>query len=245
MRRKRNRLNWAPIVWLALLGNCVYALGNSPLLTPNRVRVIGAKQDDHERVEKIVQLLAGKPALNPPMREVFEQLARRPDVRKIDLKLNPFGAGQLRLSYEPAVAKVLGQEGLTMGRDGTLLPLREASTLPVSVKLPTVAYEPVLSVAGAYEGRKIAEVCQEARGLGSLEVTVSAADDGSVSLAFAGKTKVELGLPDRLAQKFDRLQQVLSANPDLLQDDSVVNLMSPDQPVLRKGSSSSEKPNTP
>lgn len=232
MARKR-KPNWGPILWLATTVNVAVGLAFSPVTAVARVRVVGALDSDRPRVTQAIQLLKNKPALRAGAERALEEVYRRPDVHSAQWSQNLFRRGLLELRYDAPVARLKGREKTVLTTSGQIAQTQE----PID-QLPELApfdlsLEPSVAFGTPYEGVKIADVCFRAATLGIANLSISVQANGAVCLNSGSTGRVLLGSPDDLDEKVEKLQEILSKQPNVLAEQKEIVLMVPSRGMVR------------
>ncbi len=233
MARRRRKLNWAPILWLATLINVSLGLAYSPITSAAKVRVVGAQPSDHERITAAIQGLHRKPALRGGAEIVIEQLYRKPDMRSVSFGQNLFRRALIELKYQPPVARIAGMPKTILTAQGTLCQTNEPIDALPELNLYPAALDPMATYGSSFEAVKLADVCMRAATLGIPGLTISALDSGAVCLNSGTTGRVALGPPDDLDAKFEALQKLLGAHPEVLTQNQEIVLLEPSKPFTR------------
>jgi cell division septal protein FtsQ len=235
-KRKKTRLNWAPILWLALGLNLAAGLLLSPATAVSRVRIEGAAEGETEaaRLNQALQKISDQPALRARTWTALEEVHRRPDVKTASLTVNLLGRGLLKVSYYEPVAVLTSNPNLSLSSEGTIIPSRPGSNDLPSVQLFPDALNAQATLSGGWEGKPVADICRRAEAARLPNVTVEVTQNGAVSLRLGKEARVVLGLPDKLDAKFERLAQVRAQDQRILTGGTELVLIAPDRPVVRK-----------
>ncbi len=235
-RRKRNPINWGPILTLLLIGNLVAGVFHSRITSIVKVRVEGAQPDDEHRVRALLQRIHSQPALQLNKRVTESALLERTAVSKVEMTRNIFGRARVSLSYRRPVAKIGGMAGMALSREGVLFQTsQDLSGLPILV-LPEEALKPALTIAGPWRPSEVGGLASElANFSGRQVVEISVLANGGLCLNIGSKFAVELGLPEALDDKVDYLRRQIENDPALLVSGQTLNLVSLDRPALRMG----------
>lgn len=232
-RKKRTRLNWAPILWIILVFNVGFGLKYSKLFAPRVVRVAGAKAGDEARIAKVLESLNGKPAWNSPVSAVEEDLLRSPDMSSATIELNLLGRGLVTLTYDPPVAVFATRPTLGLNAKGGIVPVADATGL-IKVRIYPQALAPLATFAAGWEMSLVADVCSRASRAELPDPEVELSENGSVQINLKSDARIVLGAPSDLDHKFQRLAQVRASDPELLSAGNELNLIAPDKPSIRK-----------
>ncbi len=232
MARKR-KLNWGPVLWALTVANVVLGLAFSPITSAAKVRVVGALPTDQERVRNAVQMAKGKPALRDGAGKVLEELYRRPDLRVAEWSQNLFRRGLVTLVYDRPVAIIKGQRNTILTARGQISQSRENLEGLPEIEFFSAALQPSGTLGFAVESVKVADVCNRAASLKITNLWISVQENGAVCLN-SGKTgRVILGSPDDLDAKFEKLQELLIAQPEALSQQQEIVLMAPTKAMVR------------
>lgn len=232
-RRKRRKLNWGPILWLAFIVNTIVGLYVSPATSATIVRVLGAKPTDQVRIEGELQALTNIPCLKVNKAAIRERIYNRPDVHSVDLSANLFGRASLNIRYDQAVALVEGTRSLVLTSSGALASIPDVpGGLPI-LRINTNIQAPILAYDSTWESANVADVCKRAAQKSLIkDLVVIVKEKGVVCLNSGVTGQVILGAPDKLDEKFAKLEQILAVQPDLLTQQKCVNLTLPSKPQV-------------
>lgn len=233
-RRKRRKLKTGVILWALVIVNVALGLAFSPITAATRIRVVGAKPSDAERISKELQWLRDKPCLAVNGLSVEEQILRRPDVKSTELSRNIFGRGQLVVTYYEPVALVDGTKNTVLTDGGFLCQMPDVPEGLPTLKLFPDCARPSLGMSTSWEPARIADVCLRAVQQGivkNLSITVTVG--GLVCLNSGETGRIVLGSPYDLDEKFGKIQTILASQPDLLAQGKELVLIAPSKPVTR------------
>lgn len=237
----RRRPNWAPLIVLTLFLNLALAYLYSPLTSIRRVRVLGAAPYDQLRISRHLQLLGGVAAAQAPADQVESLLLANEEVQAAKIYRNPFGSALLELRLRRPVAGLANLRGRFLAEDGEVFSSpAEAPGLPWIV-LDAGAGSLNLSLAGAYEVRRLATLCAMLRKLPSKSPwTVQVGGAGMLSLSSGAAGKVVLGSARNLDEKIRVLARILGEKPQILESVRELNITYPSAPVFVPLNSSNE-----
>lgn len=229
---RRRRLNWGPVLIALTLLNIVLGLAYSPVTSATKVRVEGAYPSDRERIKEAVQHVRKKPALRGGADVMIEQIYRRPDVRSVTFGQNLFRRGLITVRYYVPVAKIPELPKTVLTAQGVICQTQEPiDELPplrfIGVSIPTA------TMLERFESRKIADVCARAITLRITNLEIVVLESGGVCLNSGTTGRVILGPPDDLDDKFEKLDEVLQAQPTVLNDHKELVLIVPSKPMVR------------
>lgn len=233
-RKSKRRLNWTPVLWLVVVVNTIAGFAFSPITAATKVKVVGAMPSDQVRVEKAAKMLMDRPALRSPQNEVKVELFRRPDVRSAEVTQSIFGRAKIELKYDPAVAVLVGSPNLKLTESGLVAAVPEAPEGLPQLKLFAGALDPVSSISGRWEQKRVVQVCQRVAASNLPGTTVLVATSGSVRLQLKSGATVKLGNPEFLAAKFEALARALEMRQDVFKPGTEINLVVPDKPTVGK-----------
>lgn len=230
---RRRRINWSPVLWCLTVVNVLAGLAWSPMTSAAKVRVVGALPSDQERIREAVQRVKGKPALRDGAQAMLEAVYRRPDVRKVTWTQNLFRRGLLTVTYDPPVARLMGQPSTVLTARGQLSPTQEdVSGLP-EVEFFALVRSPMATLGRPVELQRVADVCRRAVDLQIDNVSIQVQETGAVCLNSGKAGRVLLGAPDDLDAKFEKLDELLAGNPRLLTAGKEIVLIAPSKPTVR------------
>lgn len=221
------------VLWLLLLANVAAGIVWSPVTSVRRVRVIGAREHDRQRLTDIAATLRDIPcaAVNRPLLET--RVLSEGDVRRAELSRNPFGRATLLVGYRRPVARLDAKPEILLSNEGVLYRSRRVvAGLPV-LRLPLETLEPSATLAGLWEPGRVAELCARASEFGPVEKTVIDVEStGRLCLNMGSGARIEFGSSEKLDDKLDEVHRILRAHPTLLEEGFGVNVTAPSKPVV-------------
>jgi cell division septal protein FtsQ len=233
IKRKRTRLKPGPILWLLVVVNLIVGLLFSPMTAATTVDIEGARGSDRQRLQRDLQWIQGQPALRADRRGLIEQIYRRPDVRSVEFSQNLLGKGSLKIVYHQPVATLAGVEGVALTEAGTLVATPDIPEgLPVIEPFPE-ALAPNLALGANWDPRKVADLCRRAAAMPQLENLVITVESRLRVCLNSKNGRVVLGSADQLNDKFEKLEEILGHQPNLLSPGKELNLTAPAKPVTR------------
>lgn len=235
-RRKRNPINWGPILTFLLIGNVIAGVYASRMTSIVKVRVEGAQPDDQARVRAILQRIHSQPALQLNRRITESAVLEKSAVFKTELTRNIFGRARLTVTYRRPVAKLAKLSGVALSREGVIFQTGEdLSGLPI-LSPPEEALKPSLTIAGPWRPGEVAGLASELANFSDRQVVeIIVLSNGGLCLNIGSKFAVELGLPESLDAKVDYLRRQIENDPALLVSGQTLNLVSLEKPALRMG----------
>jgi hypothetical protein len=235
-KRKRNPINWAPILAIALFANIVAGIYASRITSVVKVAVEGAQEDDQARVRALMQYIHDQPALQVNRHATESRLLERSSVAKAELTRNIFGRARLSLEYRRPVASIKGSPGAALGRDGVIFQTSaDLANLP-SVDIFGDAKLPTLTIASPWRPGEVAGLASALIELSQLQhVEIDTLENGGLCLNIGSKFAVELGLSEQLDQKIDFLKKQIEDDPAVLASNKTLVLVSLETPVYRIG----------
>ena len=239
-RKKRRKIwdphkDWSPGLWGALGLNLLLGLTLSPVTALQRVRVVGAAGYDQARIRRILGTLLGRPSLRTDRDQVQSAMLENLAVEDADFRTNLFGRGVLRLSYKRPVAALAGQDRTYLSSRGAAFSCPDAPVLHISVEPPVAVGAVNLAAFGAWRSGLAARMCENISGrLPDRVWRLVVSNSGFVTLVPDAGGTVEFGSFDDMDRKIQALDKALSDNPALLAHVRVLNLLSPDAPVVRR-----------
>lgn len=235
-RRKRNAINWTPILALAFFANIIAGIYSSRITSVVKVTVEGAQDDDHGRVRALLQYLHDQPALRLNRHATESRVLERSAVAKAELTRNIFGRARLNLEYRRPVASVSGSPGAALGRDGVIFQTSEDMAGLPSVDIFEAAKLPALTIASPWRPGEVAGLASALIELSQQQhVEIAALENGGLCLNIGSKFAVELGLSEQLDQKIDFLKKQIEDDPAVLTSNKTLVLVSLEAPVYRIG----------
>ncbi|MCB8933579.1 MAG: hypothetical protein H6534_09065 [Chthonomonadaceae bacterium] len=221
------------MLWLLLLVNTGFGVVFSSVTAVRKVRVVGAREYDRQRLETILDALREVPCARVDRPAIETAVLAEGDVAKASLERNPFGRATLRVTYRRAVAELEGHPGMLLSTDGVLFAGRYVSAGLPKVRLPEVALEPNAALAGLWEPRRVAELCRRAAEFGPVQKAVLDVDStGRLCLNMGSGAQIVFGSSEQLDEKFDEVHRILQTHPNLLEDGFGVNVTAPGKSVL-------------
>ncbi|MFI7483098.1 cell division protein FtsQ/DivIB [Kocuria sp. M1R5S2] len=227
-RRRRRRL-WAGLGVLAALAGLAAVLFLSPLLAVREVAVRGAQLTDPARVEQALESYEGVPLTRISKAEVRERVGRIPQVRSIEVLLEPPHLLVVELHERVPVAAVEdGGEHVVVDSEGVRL--RTASS-PEDAGVPVVTGGPEVLEGERFEAIAAVLAALPESVLAQLR-TASAESLSSVELEFADGRRVVWGTAEDSelkAQVLRRLVEARGADSGI----ATYDVSSPTRPVVR------------
>jgi hypothetical protein len=212
--------------------NLAAGIWNSPILCLRRVRVAGARPEDQQAIEAILQFKSGIAALSVPSESLETSVQRLPEVDRASFRDNIFGSGRLTIIYRIPVARI-GRTKLALDAQGRVWNSRQNLAKLPSVGLPASAMNVGLAltrstalVGVADLSEKLPAVWPEFKG----EIVLD--DAGTVCLNRGDSGRVVLGGTDAMDEKLSRLAGLLRDRPKLFSGAVEVNLTAPTHPVF-------------
>ncbi|MBI1757251.1 MAG: hypothetical protein HYR64_09115 [Fimbriimonas ginsengisoli] len=233
-RRKRRRVNLAPVLALLLVANVAAGLRWSPLTAPVRVRAMGVEPFDRPRIAQLLGALEGRSCLQIDPREVETGVMAAPEVDSADFRRNLFGSASLRVAYRRPVARLEGTWNVLLAADGSLYPSRQTvGPLPL-VRVPKEDLEPNLSIASRWPVAPMVELASRIpRALAGDRNVIEYTSRGGLCLNISESGRVIFGPPQGLEEKLARLETLLKENPSLPKEIKELNLTAPSRPVVK------------
>jgi hypothetical protein len=155
-------------------------------------------------------------------------------IKSVKLTHNIFRQGVLEVEYLKAAASITGQPGLALSTDGNVYRTHEKLDGLAEIRLPALSSSPVLSYCAGWECQTLAEIAKKINRDKALQnMAIEVYSKGLVCLNNRQGARVILGPTERLDEKFDKLQELLQEQPDLLFRAKEINLVSPSKPAAR------------
>jgi hypothetical protein len=237
-RKKRSKIVWSRLLGLFLALNVGAGLAFSPITSAHRVRVQGARAYDEQHINAALQNLKDIPCLRVNGYRLESRILQSAEVRSARLSRNIFGRALLNINYYQPVACVSGTNRIALSQEGVLhRTLVSLDDLP-KIVLPKPAYFPGFALCSGWECSQLASIANRLKDYDALRKTILKVDSrGSVCLNSEGGARITLGPTERLDEKFDKLDQLLREQPDLLLRARELNLVSPSRAavILRTG----------
>lgn len=235
LRPGRTKLNWGPIWLLLTFVNVGIACAHSKVTSIRTVNLVGVRNSERQRIARLTEQIKGIPALQVDPFLAEGTFLNQTRVSSVDFRRNFFGIARLTIRYREAVASVKGSPMTFLAKDGTIFDdPEEKSELPVLNFDPTVKLS-LITVSEVIDGQELAEIVLKIKHIfrdkapGKLEIQMQ--DQGGVCLNMDNGIVV-LGSSDQLDEKLEKLREIFSAKPDLLTTVSVLNLMTPERPMM-------------
>ncbi len=233
-KQSKKPVDWGPVLW-ALLGVSLAAgMWFSPLTAPRRIRVIGAMPGEQPAISAGLQHWASVPWARVNANLIEDEAMRSPDIKSARYEGNIFGRGVLKVIYRVPVAVVGGPVKSLLSEQGDVyLGTHNPGGLP-TVVFPADSDGPTTLITTPVPTRDIAGLAKSlVASMPDINWTIQV-DARSVIILLPSKgPEVVLGTSERLKEKVDKLQAILSTRPDIVRSASVINLIAPDQPVFK------------
>lgn len=230
-KRRKLRLNWTLTIWLMLIANVAVGYVYSPISSPTKIRVIGAPREDQMRITAYLTDLANLPFSKISIRQVETQVVANPAISGADFTLNPFGRGILRVKARTPVARISNAKNVVLGDDGVVFRSTAAGLEIPSLKLPSEALNPNLSLFAPWEPARVAKICADFSAIlpkGLWEITID--QRGAICFNRTGSCRILLGDTDALEEKLQTLRKILADQPQILERAAELNLTEPSSP---------------
>lgn len=231
--RKRSGRAYRPDGFLAvgLAVNIVAGLIFSPITSITRVRVLGAEPFDRARIQGLMEGFAGRPVASLVPREIESHVTEAPEVKDVDFTRNWFGRAQLKITYRKPVAKVSGTPSLYLSDEGVLYNSRQKVGVLPNAELPQSSAPAALTFAVETPLEPLGELC--ARIPAPIDTAGAVAlyhpEKGLCLNTGEASALVVFGPAERLDEKLAGLSQILRENPNILRENSEVNLIVPER----------------
>ncbi len=234
-RKARKAFPWGPAVWIVLAINVVVGLLISPATALRIVRVDHASPEQSVAVENSLRKLAGVPFLRAKLNESIARIEAMPSVRYAKVNANVFGRAVVDIQPRTAVARVFHQSSMALGTDGVLFNSPNLDRSLPTVKVLPTALNAATSSSGTWPAESVTEVCKLVHeNLPPAPWVVAVQPTGEVILRNETNTPILLGSGQQWEKKIARLRQILTEKPELLDQISELNLVSPDNPAYRQ-----------
>ena len=218
---------------LLLLLNLVAGLWMSPITAIRSMRVEGVVENRRGTYVRYAQLLKSRPALSMSPREFESAILKDPAVENAEFRRSPFGTANLRVAYRTPVARIVDASGTVLGADGVLFKVDTRKSILPNLELHPSSVSPTLTILGPWPGREIADLIQKLPAQVSRKgLTVAVDSEGAVCLNITQAARIVWGSADRLEEKLQALQSILSERPNLLHDVKELNLTEPSRPAF-------------
>ena len=235
VRPGRRKLNWGPVWLLAAVVNIGVACAHSKVTSVRAINMVGVRNSERERVARLADEIKGVPALQVDPFVAEGTFLNQSRVASVDFRRNFFGIARLTMAYREPVASIKGSPHTFLAKDGTVFDDPE-----VGVPLPILAYDPnvklsLLTLSEIVNGREMADTILKVKHIfrnkpvTNLEIQMQ--DQGGVCLNMDNGVIV-LGSSDQLDEKLEKLREIFDTNPELLKTVSVLNLMTPERPMM-------------
>lgn len=239
MRRRRRRrapVTFPQFLWVCVIANVAAGLWWSSATSVRRVKVEGAPEKLRPLIESELRRLKGAPSLRVNPAAIETKIQALPSIRTADLRRSVFGSATLALLAMKAVGRLAGAPGLYLSDRGEVFRSPEpVEGLPL-VSVPATAHAPQLALGGRWNARAAAQICMacadtKLAGVKGAAARVVIEAGGGCRVELPGRARVELGSAEGLKAKFAKLQSLLQRNPSLLDQNSAINLVSPNRPT--------------
>lgn len=232
-RKRKRRIAWVSLLWIALVANIAAGLWLSPITSLRKVRVQGASEETRAQLTREIWRLNGVPVSKIDPREFESRIQRLSAIRTADFSRGLFGSAVLIIEPRRAVARIAGESGAFLDDTGAVF---SSNLLPAGIPilvLPREAREMNLSLAETWPSASVAEICSRMTEFPQFEdSTVEIGGSGSVSLTTGLGARVFLGSTEKLDEKFSELKRLLGERPELLARIESLNLTAPALPKI-------------
>lgn len=219
---------------LLLTVNVVAGLAFSPITSAVRVRAVGVNDSDKARIYRAMQRLRDIPCARVNVSSIESLILTNPAIKSAKLSHNIFRQAVIEVEYLKAAAFVSGHPDLALSTDGIVYRTAQPTEGLVEIKLPAQSGKPILAFCSGWECQTLAQIAKKINRNKALEnVVIEVYSKGLVCLNNRQGARVILGPTERLDEKFDKLQELLQEQPDLLLRAKEINLVSPSKPAAR------------
>ena len=235
-RRRSSRIAWETVLGILFVANIFAGLYASRLTSLIKIRVEGAMPEDKARIRAILERTHSKPALQLNRRATESAILSKGEVLSAEMTRNIFGRALVKVKYREPVAAIKGMANRVLAIDGVVFDThRNVSGLP-TFSMPEIARAPAIGIVGPWRSRDVGWLAAAVRGIAGEEpVEIQSTDDGGLCLNIGSKFAVDLGLPEDLAAKVDRLRKKLDDEPALISSGKTLVLVSLENASLRDG----------
>lgn len=233
-KRRKSRINWAPLLWLAFLAHLGAAIWLSPATSVRKLRIVDAPESERGRLMSLAQTLVGKPAVALDPREFESAVQKESRVESADFRRSLFGSANLKLVYRRAVARLEPGVATYLDTGGVLF-----QTNDPPVNLPAIAFHPSVlkpsfGIAGPAPLAEIAKLIQRIpHKLLEKGIRAEVDSEGAVCLNITQGATIDLGAVDGYEAKLEALEKLLAERPEIFQQAQALNLTEPSRPAIR------------
>lgn len=212
--------------------NLSLGIAFSPLTAVQKVRVIGATTNDHQRITNGVQSYRAVPFARVPFAQWDAKVLENPEVKAAKIEANPFGRAVVNVTLRQPVARIVNSRVYIDDKGRAFRSNRTFGELPTVVP-PAGAFTPTAAFLAPWEVATTAELCKNlAEQVPNVVWTVAVSDRGVISLKAGGGAEVELGSSEGLPRKLKKLSDVVKASPGILKRVRRLVLTYPDAPMF-------------
>jgi len=230
-RRPRRQIPWKPVLGVLLAANVVAGILYSPATRIRSVRVVGAREDDKERIKGRLEKLQDIPYMQANLRRAESDLQTYPGLRKAELKGNLFGRAILKLEYRRPIARLLESTNMAMDEEGVFFRLPELPDNLYRIRVEPGLLAPSATLAWQVETGKLASLCLKLRDLPAFDGATLVFDRRQGLSLTKESRRIVFGPPEGMEQKLETLEKAML---DLRWPNVVeMNLMAPSSPVVR------------
>jgi hypothetical protein len=205
----------------------------SPVTAVRRVRVVGAKPYDYERIVQHIQTIQKIPYVKLNLRRLETLLLANGEIRSVKLYSNPFGSAGITIESRVAVAKIMNTPSLYLSEDGVLFTPNASVTKAISLWVPTDFYDGNLCLGGRWEAQKMALFCRKlSRTMFSDRWDVAINAGGVICLRRQGQSTIIFGFQEKADEKMSQVERIIRQYPGVLFEAKAINVMVPSHPVL-------------
>ena len=237
--RSRKRINWGPIFVVMLTTNVFFACYFSKITAIRSINLDGVRNSERLRLNRVASEIKGIPAMKVDPRVVESPFMNETRVKNADFRRNIFGIGRLTIQYRTAVASFSGANHTFLDNSGVVFTdLEENSPMP-SILLQSKIKVSVMALSGVINYRQLSDLAQIVRSnfpgsiSGANPIEIEVQETGGVCLNMNSGIVI-LGTSDQLAEKIEKLKQVLADTPDIFKANISINMMTPAHPQLNQ-----------
>lgn len=221
------------VLLFLLLVNLGVGVWLSPITSVKTLRIEGVEETRRGTYVRYAQTLKNRPALRINAREFESLVLKDPAVENVDFRRSPFGTAKVRIAYRTPIARILNAPGTVLSSDGVLYKVESRIWSLPGLELHPSSLTPSLTLFGPWPGEQIAQLIQNLPpGVPQKGLTITVDSEGAVCLNITQAARIVWGGADRLEEKLQALQSILTERPNLLQNVKELNLTEPTRPAF-------------
>jgi hypothetical protein len=205
---------------------------HSPFTSVKNIELKGVRLSERERLQVVEQSMRGVPAMHLNAWEIEGKFLAQSRIKSAEFSRSILGKGVLKLVYRSPVLKLAGLQHTYLDDSGIFFNDPEVRDPIHTMKMDPNMQISLMTLTGIIDRKKIVEFAGllrktiGSRGYGEGTLQVEVQSTGSLCLNMP-RGRVVFGTSENLPEKVEALKQVLDGQPNIFNEASELNLMSP------------------